>query len=202
MRTLLVLFVIATVGCESPGLSATWHEAEVVTPDPAPAIHFLFPLSLVRADVVNRADSAATFFLGGRNDGYGAVIGGGPDDPGRFLLVGPDTTLSMMAQVWRGRWERQRESSVETVAVGGTLSLLLLTDSGWLSPGHTGPKGWSPLASSVLADPASAVRFFERALRQGRIVYVRSGSPDTLVVERATGAAIDFRTSDRPTALN
>ena len=194
MRTILVLLVAIASGCEPSGLSASWNEAEVVSSDRTIAIHALMPMAIVRANVVNQTDSAATFFLGGRA-GYGIFDGAEAEDPGRFLLVGPDTTLSMAARMWeRGSpFGQPRERSV---AGGDTMRLVLYTDSRWLLPFPTEPD--SPLAP---ADSASAAQFFNRALRDGRIVYV-SESRDTLAIERARKATIHFRAEDQPSALD
>ena len=194
MRPLLLLFAVVVAGCEPSSISATWDEAEVSSSDRAISIHPLWPLAHVRAEVVNRTDSAATFFLGGRGDGYGFLIGGEPTDPGRFLLVGPDTTLPMVARVW-DRVGAFGDPAPRTVAPGDTLRLALWTDNQWQFPPPGQPR--SPL---VPVDSAAAARFYGRALRQGRIIYV-SGRHDTLVVARAPGAEVHFRAEDQPSAL-
>lgn len=167
----------------------------VVSSDRALSIHPLPPQAAVRVEIVNRADSAVTFFLSGSRNGMGFLVGGTASDPGRLLLVGADTTLAMAAQALWLPTSFRDEPRAWSVPPGDTLPLTLLTVNVWmLRP----PQARSPLAPH---DSASAARLFGRALEHGRIVYV-GRSRDTLAVTRLPGAEVHFRAEDQPSALD
>ena len=196
MRALLCLLAVGAVGCQPSGVSASWTEAEVIASDRALSIHAMPYQAQVRAEIVNRSDKAVSFYLGG--DAYDGITEG-PDAAalGRFLLVGPDTTFSMMAGDWGLGWSGSGVPETRPVPVGDTLQVWLVTPSRWM---RYSPEGVRP--RYMMADSAAAGRFFERALTQGQLVYVEGESRDTLIVTRAADASVFFRAPDQPSAFD
>jgi len=195
MRAILCLLAAGVVGCQPSEVSATWNEAEVIASDRALSIHPTPYHAQVRAEVVNRTDSTVSFYLGG--DAHdGIAEGPGPSDLGRFLLIGPDTTFSMMARDWTLGWSGSGVPETRAVPAGHTLQVWLMTPSRWMmySVGSARPR-------YMMEDSAAATRFFERALSRGRLVYVDRQSRDTLEVVRSPNASVSFRAPDQPSGF-
>ncbi len=118
----------------------------------------------------------------GRNFRDGLILGGSEDDPARFLLVGPDTTLSFFATP-SDRWRTYDDSL--TIEPGASLDLLLVADNAWVAMRRSDP-------TFVEMDSVAFVNFFVRSLQHGHLLYAAdSTSPDTLAFVRAPNARVE-----------
>ena len=192
MRSLALLLLLSVAACaieRDRQLETTWNDATVLVAsfDRSLPLHTFFPLVRLNVQIDNPTADTVGFYLGGVNFADGLIAGGEREDPGQFLLIGPDTTLALYAK--RSRFEIDSL----TVAPGGSGEVLLATDNTWIGLRQSDP-------SFVAMDSTSVARFFTESLDRGRLVYVTHGaSPDTLVFARAPGATISVLSSD-PTA--
>jgi len=198
---IFLLFAVGSFGCGQAQVSASWTEAEVVAGGRALWIHPPLPTAIIHAEIVNRTDSTVVFFLGGRVESN-MVHGATADEPGRFLLIGPDTTLSMMARRRHGKGHDAYGGDAWAIPPGEQFSLELIADGRWTRYPPPPPD----LRPRFLpTDSASWARFYERALRLGRLVYIRDyisdESPDTLDIPQSPSVRVHFRTPDQPSVL-
>lgn len=186
MRSILFLIVLSVTACgtEPDRVGASWDDATVYVTSferPLP-IHTLFPTVKLRARIDNSTATARSFYLGGRNFRDGLILGGSEDDPARFLLVGPDTTLSFFATP-SDRWRTYDDSL--TIEPGASLDLLLVADNAWVAMRRSDP-------TFVEMDSVAFVNFFVRSLQHGHLLYAAdSTSPDTLAFVRAPNARVE-----------